>query len=283
MADPGWQIHLANDHASNFTHATAGTEQVFFDGETTRLAVSMKHRLARNTDIEFLLPFIRHSGGTLDGFIENWHDFFGLPQNGRDKWPRDQLRYFYEHDGVSQFDITTPVSGMGDAQLIVGYRLERAWFAAQRPLTVKASLKFPTGNAQKLTGSGAVALSGWLTGETATSWFQLPGLTYYHAGISWLQRGEVLAQQQRAWVMFAGLGSGVRLSGHIALQLQLDTHTSLYRDSQFNEINQTALLFTVGGNFTINPLWNLDIAVVEDLYVHTAPDVVFHLGLNGKF
>ena len=30
------------------------------------------------------LPWRDLSGGTLDGFIENWHDFFGLPEGPRD-------------------------------------------------------------------------------------------------------------------------------------------------------------------------------------------------------
>jgi len=42
-------------------------------------------------------------------------------------------------------------------------------------------------------------------------------------------------------------------------------------------------LLTLGGNVQFSKKWNLDIGVVEDLVVHASPDVVFHLGLNGRF
>ena len=278
-----WEVRVNYDYVSNFTHDKAANERLFFDGETARIALSLKTRLFRDADIEFVMPYISHDGGSLDAFIENWHDFFGLPQNSRDNWPRNQLRYWYEKNGVSYFDLTEPVSGAGDAQLILGVMLNSQWFPRQRQLTFKTAVKFPSGDADKLTGSGGFAVSAWLTGDSSTQWFNFPGLTYYHGGIMWLQEGDILADQQRPLVMFGGIGTGVRVTEHIALQLQLDTHSAMYRDSSFNEINSYALMFTMGGNLKLSDVWDLDLAVVEDLYAHTAPDVVFHWAINGRF
>ncbi|MGD8886423.1 MAG: DUF3187 family protein, partial [Gammaproteobacteria bacterium] len=210
-------------------------------------------------------------------------DTFGLPQNGRDQWPRDQLWYFYEKNGVTQFELTEPVSGMGDAQLILGYKLDQQWFPNQSQLAFKTAIKIPTGDADKLTGSGGFALAAWLTGSSTTQWFQFPGSTYYHAGLMWLQEGDVMAGQQRPLAAFGGIGTGARITERVVLQLQLDGHSSMYKDSRFNEINQIALMFTLGGNLKLSDHWNLDVAVVEDMYVHTAPDVVFQFKLNGRF
>jgi hypothetical protein len=277
-----WQTSIDFSHANNFTHESTANEQVFLDGATTRVALSVKTGLFADADMELMVPFIKHYDGSLDSFIENWHDFFHLPQNGRKQWPRDQLLFLYKKNNVTQLEINEPVSGIGDARLTLGFKLNRHWFPHQKRLALKTAIKFPTGDAEKLTGSGGYGVFAWLTGDSATQWFQFPGLTYYRAGIAWLQDGDVMADQQRPFVAFGGIGTGARFSQRIVLQLQLDTHTSLYRDSTFNEINQYALMFTMGGNLKLTDAWNLDIAVVEDLYVHTAPDVTFQLKLNGR-
>lgn len=282
VAPDDWQTSIDFSHANNFTHDSTANEQVFLDGATTRVALSVKTGLFTDVDMELMVPFIKHYRGSLDGFIENWHDFFNLPQNGRKQWPRDQLLFMYKKNNVTQLEINEPVSGIGDARLTLGFKLNRHWFPRQQHLALKTAIKFPSGEAAKLTGSGGYGVFAWLTGDSATQWLQFPGLTYYRAGIAWLQDGDVMADQQRSFAAFGGIGTGARFSQRIVLQLQLDTHTSLYRDSTFNEINQYALMFTMGGNLKLTDAWNLDIAVVEDLYVHTAPDVTFQLKLNGR-
>lgn len=277
-----WQTSVDFSHANNFTHNSTANEQVFLDGATTRVALSVRTGLSAGVDMELMVPFVKHYSGTLDSFIKNWHDFFHLPQNGRDQWPHDQLLYMYKKNNVTQLQINEPVSGIGDARLTLGFKLNRHWFPRQKHLAVKTAIKFPTGDAEKLTGSGGYGAFAWLTGDSATQWFQFPGLTYYRAGVAWLQDGDVMADQQRSFAAFGGIGTAARFSNRIVLQLQLDTHNSLYRDSTFNEINQYALMFTMGGNLKLTDAWNLDIAVVEDLYVHTAPDVTFQLKLNGR-
>ena len=150
-------------------------------------------------------------------------------------------------------------------------------------LTYKASVKLPTGDADKLTGSGGMALSAWMTGDRAMQWFDKDWLSYFSFGGMWLEEGEVIADQQLPFALFGGVGTGIQLTEHIVLQTQLDSHTPLYKGSDLRELNSIAFLISLGGNIKLSDAWNVDLAVVEDILPHSAPDVTFHLGVNGRW
>lgn len=277
------RVNLLYEITSNFTNQESDSENVMFDGETTLAALSLKTGLSQDLDLEIQIPYISHDGGFLDSFIIDWHDFFGLPQNGRDIAPQNQLEYSYQKNGVTLLDVQEPASGVGDVQLIVGFRMDQHWLPKQNNLSFKTAIKFPSGDSASLTGNGAYAVSAWFSGDMQTDWFGWQGLTYMSLGAMWLEQGEVLTEQQRSWVWFGGIGSGVKVSDRIVLQVQLDTHSPFYQDSSFVEIDSYVLQLTLGGNIQFSKQWNLDIGVVEDLVVNASPDVIFHLGLNGRF
>ena len=79
-------------------------------------------------------------GGELDTLIEDWHDFFGLPQGDRDKNPRDQLNIEYQRDGVLEYSQTEDSSGLGDIAL--SRWLPAGWTGS--PTT--AAIELPTGS-----------------------------------------------------------------------------------------------------------------------------------------
>ncbi|WP_455223573.1 DUF3187 family protein [Kaarinaea lacus] len=277
------RVNLLYEITSNFTFQDSDSENLLFDGETTRALLSMKTGLITDMDLEIQIPYISHAGGFLDSTIINWHDLFGLPQNSRDLAPRNQLEYSYQKNGVTLLDLQEPAGGVGDVQLILGFKMDQHWLPKQNNLTLKTAIKFPSGDSTSLTGNGAYALSAWFSGDMQTDWFDRQGLTYMNLGVMWLERGEVLTEQQRSWVWFGGIGSGIKISKRVVLQAQLDTHSQFYQDSSFVEIDSYALQLTLGGNIQFNKQWNLDVGVVEDLVVHASPDVIFHLGLNGRF
>lgn len=284
LSDPGeHQINLVYEIASHFTFEDTDNESLLFDGETTRALLSLKTGLSHDLELEVQLPYISHDGGFLDSFIINWHDFFGLPQNGRDVAPRNQLDYSYQKNGITLLNFKEPASGIGDVQLILATKLDQQWLPQQNNLVLKTAIKLPTGDSTRLTGNGAYAVSFWLAGDMRTDWFNRHGMTYVNLGAMWLEQGEVLSAQQQSWAWFGGIGSGLKVSERIVLQAQLDTHSQFYQDSSLVEVDSYALQLTLGGNFQFNKQWNLDIGVVEDLVVHASPDVIFHLGLNGRF
>jgi len=283
IAPDEWKLQVDYDLTNHFSHNSNSNEVVMFDGESQRLSVTVHKGFGPDIEIGFIVPFIQYSGGHLDAFIESWHDFFNLPQNGRDQAPRNQLRFYYQKNGKVWLDLTEPVSGVGDVQVLIARKIHGIWLPDQNNLAVKAAIKFPTGDPDKLTGNGAMALSTWLAGDMRSSWFGFPGMTYTSLGASLLQQGDVLPDQQRSFALFGGLGSGMQINDAIALQAQLDAHSSLFRDSSLREINSVTLQLTLGGNVKLSKEFNFDIGVVEDLLTQAAPDVIFHVGLNGRW
>ena len=275
-----WRFELDSEITNHFSYNYDSNERVRLDGETVRHALSLARGISDSASLEIIVPYISHDGGSLDQFIEDWHDVFGFPQNGRKNNPRDQLNFYYEKNGVVKLNFQQPASGMGDIQLIFAHQIKAS---AEEHTAFKAAVKLPTGDSDKLTGSGAMAISAWLAGEHATTWFEREGLNYYSVGGMWLEEGEVISDQQLAFAAFGGIGTGIQLGERVVLQVQLDSHTPLYKGSDLRELNSIAFLITMGGNLKLSDHWNIDIAVVEDILPHSAPDVTFHFGVNGRW
>ena len=96
-------------------------------------------------------------------------------------------------------------------------------------------------------------------------------------GLLLLGQGDVLEDQQRQLAWFGGVGAAFQPWQHVKLQLQIDTHSSIYRNSQFQSIDSQAVQLATGGTIILDTDQEIEIAVVEDIAVGTAPDVVFHL------
>ena len=283
VSTPNWNLRFDYDITNHFSHASSSFEAMYFDGVTQQFSFAATRGIWGDKEITFYVPFIQFSGGTSDAFIEKWHDIFGLPQNGRDKVPRNQLYFIYMKDGKVKLNLSEPTSGMGDIQIIVASKFHGHWLTKQDNLALKTAVKLPTGDSDKLTGSGSWALSGWFAGDFRTSWFDYPGTTYASLGASVLGQGDIISDQQRRFVLFGGVGSGAQVSNKVAIQVQIDMHSPLYSDSVLTEINSFAFLLTFGGTVQLSNKFDLEIGVVEDLMPHASPDVIFHAGLKTRW
>lgn len=125
-----------------------------------------------------------HRSGVFDSFIENWHDFFSLPQSGRDEAPRDRLILFYRDGPQTRFHIRENAFSFGDVSLGVGYAPVRKFFSNDG-LAIRAAVKLPTGDHSLLAGTGDISASIWA--ETSGA---LPG-----------------AADSRRWLYAATLGA----------------------------------------------------------------------------
>lgn len=283
LSAPDWNLRFDYDITNHFSHAKSSFEAMYFDGVTQQLSVAATRGIWGNKELTFYVPFIQFSGGTSDAFIEKWHEIFGLPQNGRNKVKRNQLYFYYMKDGVVKLNFAEPTSGMGDVQIIVASKFHGQWLSKQDNLAFKAAVKLPTGDSEKLTGSGSWTVSGWFAGDFGTRWFDYPGTTYASLGASVLGQGDIIPDQQRRFALFGGMGSGAQISNKLAIQVQVDMHSPLYNDSVLTEINSFAFLLTFGGTMQLNDKFDLELGVVEDLMPHASPDVIFHAGLKSHW
>ncbi|MFO7576616.1 MAG: DUF3187 family protein [Pelovirga sp.] len=274
---------LVAEVASHASADTAGAEEVRFDGETSRATLALRYGLGPRWEVGIDVPLVSHDGGIFDSFVEGWHDFFNLPQGGRDTGPRDRLHYLYSRGGNSVLDYDRSGGGFGDLSLGLAYQLVTAQPGSQRALALRGGIKLPTGDADRLRGSGATDVHLRLSGSDAQTLAPWNLTLFASAGILHLERGDVLSEQQRRWVGFGSAGIGWMPQPWIDLKLQLDGHSSFYRDSRLRQIDAASLQLGMGGSLHLGKQVTLDLAVTEDLLVDTAPDVVFHSGLTWRF
>ncbi|WP_298039703.1 DUF3187 family protein [uncultured Desulfuromonas sp.] len=273
---------LTVDLASNYTESTRDREQIVLDGETYRFDLALRCGLSPTLEVRADIPYISHRGGFLDGFIEDFHDLFGLPQGGRDKAPRNRLLYSYVRDGRQEIALEENTEGLGDVRLSGAWQLYEEE-GGLRSATVFGSLKLPTGDSDRLLGSGSTDLAFGLSGSLATLSSWGPIRAWGGGGLLLMTEGDLLPQQQNQAAGFGALGAGWAPLPWLAFKLQLDGHTSFYGGSDFEEVDFPSMQVVMGGTLGLAPETALDIAVVEDIAVNTAPDAVFHFALRHNF
>ena len=274
------RYRLITNFTNNYTETQRGNEAVLFDGETTRVTFSYAEGLGKDVEWGIRIPYVSHDGGSLDSIIEGWHDLLGLPQGGRDTTPRGQLNYRYVRNGDTLFNVKNFTEGLGDVRINAAWQWQRARNPDEASIALRTSLSIPTGDSNDLLGNGGFDAAFWISAEHAEKWFTFPGRLWGGAGLVLLGDGDVLANQQRESVLFGSIGGGAKVWSKVTLKLQLDVHSSLYINSELDQINSNSVQLILGGEIEIDKNTWLDLAVKEDPTVHASPDVVFHIGLT---
>jgi hypothetical protein len=272
---------LSLDAANNYVVESNNVEKLTLDGESYRFTLAARYGVAKGIECGIDVPVIAYGGGFLDGFIEDFHHFFGFPNGGRELAPRDRLLYQYSVDGNDRLNIHDSSAGIGDIRLNGALQLFRTDDAA---VALRASLKLPTGESARLLGSGNTDFAVWFSAKED---YKLPALGHVSGfgGIGGMVMGDgdVLKGMQRTLAGFGSLGFGWSPVEWLALKVQADGHTPLYQGSGLKAVNSTSLQLVSGGTIGLGKSTSLDIGVSEDVIVETSPDVVFHFALRTMF
>ncbi len=267
------------DIASHMGEARSGREHLWMDGETSRYALAARQGFRDGWEYLLELSVVSHSAGMFDGFIENWHSAFGLPQGGRDSAPRDRLAIGYARNGQTRVDIRDKVDSIGDLRLGIGHDLGKE-FLSNDGLALRGMVRLPTGDEDALAGSGGVSTAIWA--ETSGP---LPGSR------DWLYGGALGALAGSApdplygtggrFVAFGRLALTWRLLPRLSLTAQADAHSSPWRRSSLAPLAGPVIMFGMGGRLKISRDTTLEIAVTEDDgWRQAAPDVGIHAALR---
>lgn len=271
------QTTFTLEHSNNFAGDAAGGDAVVFDGSTTVATLGLRGGLGQRWEWGVEMPYLYHDGGFTDGFIENYHDLFGFPDGGRNEVPRDRLDYRMVTANHEYLAVTDRASGVGDLRLQLG-RVLRA--STGRQLVARMMVELPSGDEDRLTGSGGVDGSIWLELLDARWLARWGGTLTAAGGVTFT--GDELVPGQRKAVGMAHFGVHFPLGRRTTLRAQLDGHSELAQ-SELEPIGGTALLGTLGASIVLSPSLQLDLGLVEDLTPDRAPDVVFLTALRARF
>jgi len=263
------RISLVN----NFLPRHAGQEQLVLDGESLWLETGFTRSQGECWHYTLTVPFIRHSGGWVDSFVNGWHAFFNLPESGRPDVENDRLLYYYAIDDDEIIRLEDPSSGVGDI------RVELAAAPGCTPLAntqLRIGLKLATGDPDRLFGSGGHDFFMDVSRDTgiSASGFSL-GIT---GGMLFTEQSKLFSNQRHA-IAYTTLSLDWRAWRTVLLQAQLTAHSAFF-DSDISELNDAAFIATLGGEITLPKRLTLELGLSEDPVYGTSPDVVFHLGIR---
>lgn len=271
-----WQFAL--EHSNQFAGGQEGDEVLLLDGESTRLTIQHRQRLAPCWQFEATVPFVAHSEGVFDRAIDDWHQLFSLPDANRDTSDFDSLTYLYSNADGNRHNITSPQSGLGDVQVAVQYAqgCGATADATKADPMWRAGIKLPTGDPDKLLGSGEVDFFAdwqspiWYNGHRWHGGMAL--------GLLVNSKTERFADQEDV-VGYGSLGAQFALSHKVRLLAQLDAHSAFYR-SALRELGSPAVNLVVGARYLYGHSHTFEFSISEDAAIDTTPDIVARLAFT---
>lgn len=273
---PAYDLSL--DIANHADDGSNPGEDFVIDGESYFLTLSSRRRLANGMELGIDVPLIAHQHGFLDNAIESWHDTFGM-SNTKRRGPADQLYFSYAGNGAG-YELNSPSFGLGDIQLTAAMPIRERANDGDFDVALRASIKLPTGDADKLLGSGAADFSiGAYVAGTGTLWNR-PLRVSGFLGALILGDGDVLTEIQRTTVPYGGIAGNWYASERLTIATQLSAQGAYY-DSALKELGGDSLQLAVGGYYRLRDRnASLGFAIVEDVSANATPDFALHVSLR---
>jgi len=268
--------------AANSYHGGAGPRQSSsLDGETWRTTLALRYGVGPRLEAGIDLPLINHSGGFLDGFIEDFHWFIGKPKNDGTGNPRDRFGYTYTRDGTAIVALADDTWAFGDVMLSAAWRLSPPG-GTGRPTALRAALKLPTGNEKDLAGSGGTEGSLRIAVLDPITFSRWNTALFASAGVLYIGTDTILGDLRRPIVGFGTFGAGWTPASWVALKLQTDGHTAVSRESGFKPLSWT--VHVMGGlTFALPDGVEMELGIAENILNESAPDVGFQLAFRKRF
>jgi len=279
VTDGESNYNISLDIANHADSDTTSNESALIDGESYFFTYSVRHGLTPWLEVGLDLPLVAHANGVFDNLIERWHKILGVSNSNR-SGPANQLHFSFDSSRAAPYELTSSTIGLGDIQVTAAVPLWEAREPNRRVVTLRSSLKLPTGAAATLRGSGGIDASlGLYASDMSTFAKHNVSLTGF-GGILFLGSGDVLPEIQKNTVGFGGVAATWQLTERLDLTTQLYAQ-SAYFDSELSILGDSSLQVAFGGIYR----WpkhrlSLSFAVVEDMFADATTDVALHLAVR---
>ena len=254
-------------------------ESIRLDGESYFADFSLRSRVLDRLELGIDVPLVKHSPGVLDDAIASWHDIWGM-SNSKRNGPANELDYIYSNNGSVGQELSASTSGIGDVQLSAAVPLVEDGEGWPRHMTLRFSVKLPTGDSADLLGSGAADAALALYAEDTRQLFGRDLGYMGFAGVVALGDGDILAEQQKSAVPFGGLAATWHATEKFRITGQLQAQGA-YIDSDLDELGGGSIQLTVGGAYHFSRHGvSLRFALVEDVISDAMPDFAVHFAVH---
>ncbi len=145
-------LDIVFDYSNIIQEQRTENELLRFDLEYLRTLVALKRGFGSGIELGFEVPFYVYYGGFLDPFVSSFHDAFGLPNLLRGQTANGLVDYQYHRGDQVVLAGMSSFGAVGDVALNVKKTL---YVGTPEALSLRGTLKLPTGDPQTLSGSGA--------------------------------------------------------------------------------------------------------------------------------
>ena len=270
--DPGqrWRFRLGLEYGSAIEYNLPSAQPSWLlDAELMRLEVGVVRELGPRTFLLAELPLLGVYDGFLDGFLEWYHDLFGIDMPERDARPRNTFAYELAPPGGGT-PITRDRSSLflGDLRLGLGYRYNSV-------LETIGSVTLPTSIGPDGYGRGTLSVNAVTTVRAPLS----SRFTYEGSlGVGFTPHDGELADLQRELFLSATSGLRFRFWGRQSVFANFLYHSPYYENVTLPALDRRELSLDFGWILATKAgEWRL--GMVEDLEP-SGPgiDLVFRLG-----
>jgi hypothetical protein len=250
------------------------------DMEISRYNLGVKYGALERLEMGLEIPYLVLGQGYLDTFVQEFEDVIGATSVGaRKRTDKYKFNYDVRYQDKSLINSQSPSDGIGDVSLSAKYMLvdeTQYWPRA----SARAAVKFPAASKTKYHGTGEYDYGlGLLLDKSFGRLF-----TYFNLNTVFIEKPDFLDEWDIKKHIFSGM-LGIeycfteRFSGIVQGTFNSTPYPTTGTDPLDNEAGEVA----IGLNYqlTMNSNWHM--AVVENCYADSSPDVTFQLGGKIKF
>ena len=274
MGDPA--IELGLTYSSIHEIKGVPGELIYMDGETARATFRYRRGLSERTDLEVELA----DEDFLDDLIEGFHDWTGLPNQGRDDFGQDQFGMRLRRNGDLLFSVEEDKLQLGDLPLTITHAL-RVEDEHGPAVAVRAAVEIPSGNEAGGSSNGGLDIGfGVLAERTRGRWSFFGAVDYLapHDPDAFRAAGVGLED-----ILSLQLGIEYRWSDRLSVLFQNFWTSEMTKDFTFEEFSREMYDIAVGVAWDGPGDSRFHFALQEDAVAATGSDFGIMLGVAWGF
>lgn len=279
-ADAGMPMEVTLASLESIAAGSPGQTAFILDGETLRAVLDFGIAVGSRLELEVEVPFLLHSSGLFDSPIDRYHEFLGLPDGGRPAFVEDRFVAGYVGDGETVY-FGRPPGGIGLGDVVLGARTALARGAGRGPaVAASLHLKLPTGEPERLEGSGSVDFG---AGVQISHRF---GRSTLHGGYSRSFLGDwsiAPGLELRDPQSFVGVYA-FNLTSRITILGQILRSKGPFPSRPGSDLAGATTEVAIGSRHSIGASGQIEWALIEDLESDfDSPDLGFFVGVTKQF
>ena len=276
-----WMTRLKLELANNSITARSSTEEITIDGESYIAEINLRYGYSSVIEISMAIPLVYQSEGFLDQAIKSWHNLWGMSNYRRDVFPNNQLNYKYVRNGNTLVDVDTDTGGIGDIVLGTKFQNESMRSSATS-IAYRFDLKLPTGDAGKLTGSGAADAAFSIHAANSSLLGNISTVLYGGAGLVALGKGDILPEQQKDFVAGGYFGASWKTTPRLSLIAQLN-YQSAYYVSELSQLGSDSINLYLNASYFARDTLCYELGFGENLFTDPTPDFLLYFSITTRY